>query len=121
LTLPDHALLDLLPGALQGRTDALGLFDIVGVAAESLGHLVVARIAEIAAGRVAFGVGGPGAIEADDSQQQQLVPDRSVGLHRVLPRRAVAIEADNLYVGLAGLGTDRKRHPHTRRAERPGI
>src|SRR6516225_4966542 len=29
----DHALLDLLPGALQGRADALRLFDIFGVAA----------------------------------------------------------------------------------------
>src|SRR6516225_8869934 len=39
----DHALLDLLPGTLQGRADVLGLFDIFGVAAERLGHLVVAR------------------------------------------------------------------------------
>jgi transketolase N-terminal domain/subunit len=45
----DHALLDFAPGALQCRADVLGLFDIFGVAAQGLGHLVVARVAEIAA------------------------------------------------------------------------
>ena len=40
----DHALLDLLPRALQGRADALGLFDIFGVAAERLGRLVIACV-----------------------------------------------------------------------------
>jgi hypothetical protein len=45
-----HALLELLPGALQGRADALGLFDIFGVATQGLGHLVVAGVAEVAAG-----------------------------------------------------------------------
>src|ERR1700730_10644160 len=53
----DHALLDLLPRAQQGRADVLGPFDIFGVAAERLGHLVVARVAEVAARLVAFGVG----------------------------------------------------------------
>src|SRR6266481_6187729 len=43
----DHALLDLAPGTLQGRADVLGLLDIFGVAAERLGHLVVARVAEV--------------------------------------------------------------------------
>jgi hypothetical protein len=43
----DRALLDL---ALQGRADALGLFDIFGVAAERLGHLVVAGVAEVGEG-----------------------------------------------------------------------
>src|SRR6266404_3541629 len=51
----DHALLDLLPGAQQGRADLLGLFDILGVAAQGLGHLVVTRVAEVAAGLVALG------------------------------------------------------------------
>jgi hypothetical protein len=40
---------------------------------------------------------------------------------RSAPKRAVAIEADDLYVGLGGLGTDPKRHPHTHRANGPGI
>jgi hypothetical protein len=39
----DHAFLDLAPGALQGRADVLGLFDIFGSAAQGLGHLVVAQ------------------------------------------------------------------------------
>ena len=55
----DHAVVDLLLRALQGRTDVFGLLDVFAVAAESLGHDVVARVAEIAAGLVAFGVGGP--------------------------------------------------------------
>src|SRR5208282_6246846 len=90
----DHALLDLLPGAQQRRADALGLFDIFGVAAESLGHLVVARVAEVAARLVAFGVGGPAAIEADHAEERQFVAYRSVELHRVLPKGAVAVQAD---------------------------
>src|SRR5262252_2273449 len=64
----DHALLDLVPSALQGRADALGLFYIFGIAAQGLSHLVVPRVAEVAAGLVAFGVGGPAAIEADYAQ-----------------------------------------------------
>jgi len=38
----DYALLDPLPGALQGRADLLGLLDIFGLAAQGLGHLVIA-------------------------------------------------------------------------------
>jgi hypothetical protein len=57
----DHALRDLASGTL-GRSDVLGLFDILGVAAERLGHLVVARVAEIAAGLIALRVGGPAAV-----------------------------------------------------------
>jgi hypothetical protein len=34
-------------GAQQGWADALGLFDIFGVATRGPGHLVVARVAEI--------------------------------------------------------------------------
>src|SRR6516162_1995839 len=44
----DHALLDLLAGALQGWADALGL--------PNLDHLVVARVAEITVGLVVFKV-----------------------------------------------------------------
>src|SRR5215467_14260386 len=88
----DHALLDLLPGALQGRADGLGLFDIFGVAAERLGHLVVAGVAEIAARLVVLRVRGPTAIETDHAQQRQFVPDRGVELHRVLPEGAVAMQ-----------------------------
>jgi hypothetical protein len=69
-----HALLFLASGTLPGRSDVLGLFDLLGVAAERLGHLVVARVAEIAAGLIAFGVGGPAAVEADHAQQWQFVP-----------------------------------------------
>src|SRR5438105_4889083 len=99
----DHALFDLLPGAQQGQADVLGLFDIFGVAAERLGHLVVARVAETAAGVVALRVGGPAAIEADHAQERQFVPDRGVELHRVLPERAVAVQADALCLWLGGL------------------
>src|SRR5215469_8380689 len=95
----DHALLDLLPGALQGRADGLGLFDIFGVAAQGLGHLVVARVAEIAAGLVALRVGGPAAVEADDAQERQFVAYRGVELHRVLAERSVAVQADDLGIG----------------------
>src|SRR5215208_2609595 len=52
----DASLLDLLLGALQGRADLLGLLDIFAVAAEPLGHLVVARVAEVAARLVALRV-----------------------------------------------------------------
>ena len=41
----DHAVLDLLPGAL--RANVLGRFDIFGVATQRLGRLVVARVAQI--------------------------------------------------------------------------
>src|SRR6516225_5624427 len=69
----DHALLDLAPGAVQGWADLLGLFDIFGVAAQGLGHLVVAGVAEITAGLVVFGVGGPAAVQADDAEERQFV------------------------------------------------
>src|ERR1700757_1460765 len=65
----DHALLDLLPGTLQRRADGLGLLDIFGVAAQGLGHLVVAGVAEVAAGLVALRVGSPATVEADDAQE----------------------------------------------------
>src|SRR5271165_2995436 len=107
----DHSLLDLTPGSLQGRANVLGLFDIFGVAAQGLGHLVIAGVAEVAAGLVAFGVGGPAAVEADHAQERQFVPDRGVELHRVLPEGAVAVQADDLRVGLGGLGADRERQP----------
>src|SRR6516162_2772423 len=92
----DHALLDLAPGALQGWADLLGLFDIFGVAAQGLGHLVVARVTEVTAGLVAFGICGPAAVEADHTQEWQFVPHRSVELHRVLPEGAVAVQTDDL-------------------------
>src|SRR5579863_696722 len=44
----DHAVIDLLLRALQGRADLFRPLDIFAPAAERLGHLVVARIAEIA-------------------------------------------------------------------------
>jgi len=84
-----------------------------------MGHDVVAGVAEIAAGLVAFGVGGPAAVEADDSQQRQFVAHRGVELHRVLPERAVAVQADDLGLGLGRLGADRKTavpHPSCRTA-----
>src|SRR5580704_18024876 len=43
----------------QCRAHVFGLLDIFAVAAEPLRHDVVARVAEIAAGLVALGVGGP--------------------------------------------------------------
>src|SRR5215470_17230948 len=104
----DHALLDLLPGALQGRAAVLGFFDIFGVAAQGLGHLVIARVAEVAARLVALGIGGPAAVEADDAEERQFVPYRGVELHRVLAERAVTVQADDLRRRLGGLGADRK-------------
>ena len=50
----DRAAIDLPLGAVQSRADFVGAFDIFAVAAERLGHLVEARIAEIAAGLVAL-------------------------------------------------------------------
>src|SRR5215469_11820099 len=91
---PDHALLDL-PRALQSRANVLGVFDIFGVAAQSLGHLVVARVSEVAARLVASRIGGPLAVEADHAQQGQFVPDRGVELHRVLPEGVIAMQADD--------------------------
>ena len=43
----DHVLLDLLPGALEGRADALALLDIFGVATQDLDHFAAAGVAEI--------------------------------------------------------------------------
>jgi hypothetical protein len=104
----DHAFLDLLPGTLQSRADVLELFDKFGVSARGLGHLVVACVAEIAGGLVALGVGGPAAIKADHAQQRQFVPHRGVELHCVLPEPPVAVQADELRVGLRRVGADRK-------------
>ena len=70
--------------ALQGRADALGLFDIFGVAAQSL---VIARVAEIVASLVELGVGGPAAIQADHAWERQLVPDRRVKFAMALKAR----------------------------------
>src|SRR6516162_5988060 len=117
----DHALLDLAPGALQRWADLLGLFDIFGIAAQGLGHLVVARVAEITPGLVALRVSGPTAIEADHAQERQFVPHRGVELHRVLPERAVAVQANDLCRGLGGLGADCERQPYPHRAKGSGI
>jgi hypothetical protein len=40
----------------------------------------VARVAKVAAALVALGVGGPAAIDADDAQKRQSVPDHGVEL-----------------------------------------
>ena len=49
------------------------------------------------------------------------MPDRGVELHRVLPERAVAVQANDLRIWLGGLGADRERQSDTHRAEGPGI
>src|SRR5712692_10277852 len=84
-----HALVDLFLRAFEGRADVLRLFDIFAVGAEALGHDVVARVAEVAARLVALRVRGPAAVEADDAEERQFVPDRGVELHRVLPEGTV--------------------------------
>jgi hypothetical protein len=57
---------------LQGGADLLRLFDVFGLAAQGLGHLVIARVAEITAGLVVFGVGAPAAVKADYAQSSNL-------------------------------------------------
>src|SRR5271170_6008062 len=116
-----HALVDSFLRALQGRADVFWLLDIFAIAAEPLGHDVVAGVAEITAGLVTIGVGGPAAVQADDAEQWQLMAHRGVEFHRILPERAVAVQAYHLCPGLGGLGPDRKRQSHPHRAERPGI
>src|SRR5947208_11777834 len=116
-----HALVHLLLGAFQGRADVLGVLDIFAVRTEALRHNVVPRIAKIAARLVALGIGGPAAIEADDAEQRQFMPYRGVELHRVLPERAVAVQADDLVIRLRCLGADREGQADPHRAERPRI
>src|SRR5262249_50212900 len=62
-------------------------------------------------------VGGPTAVEADDAEKRQIVPDRGVELHRVLAKRAVAVQADDLRIGLGGLSANCKGQPHPHRAK----
>src|SRR6266851_4824557 len=116
-----HALVDLFLGAFEGRADVFRLLDILAVGAEALGHDVVAGVAEVAARLVVIRVRGPAAVEADDDEQRQFVAHRGVELHRVLAERAVAMQADDLLVGLGGLGADGKRQPDAHRAEGPRI
>src|SRR4051794_33427756 len=116
-----HSLVYLLLCPLQGRPDVLRFLDIFAVGAEALRHDVVTRVAEIAAGLVALRIGGPAAIEADHDEQRQLVPDRGIELHRVLPERAIAVQANDRRVRLRDLGTDCERHPHAHCPERTRI
>src|ERR1700732_3826168 len=51
--------INLLLRALQCRADVLRVLDVFAVATEPFGHLVVAGVAEVAAGLVALRVGGP--------------------------------------------------------------
>ena len=46
---------------------------------------------------------------------------RGVELHRILPEQAVAVQADDLCVGLGGLRANREGQTHTHRAERSRI
>src|SRR5438874_8219380 len=64
----DAAVVDLFLGAFEGRADVFRVLDVFAVAAEALGHLVVAGVAEVATGLVALGVGGPAAVQADDDE-----------------------------------------------------
>jgi hypothetical protein len=97
--------------------DGLGLFDIFGVAAERLGHFVVARVAEITAGLVALGVGGPAAITTAAFLCRTAVAS-SIAF---CPNEPSPCRQMTCAKGFGGPGGERKRHPHTHRAERPGI
>jgi hypothetical protein len=78
----DQAAIDLPLGAVQSRADFVGALDIFAAAAERSGHLVEARIAEIAAGLVALRVGGSAAVEADHHEDRNIVGAQRCG-HRL--------------------------------------
>src|SRR5438093_6395221 len=69
----DHRRLAGRPRPLERRTDLRGLLDVLAVRAEVLGHLVVARVAEVAPGFVLLRVGRPAAVEADHHQDRDVV------------------------------------------------
>src|SRR5262249_10648858 len=65
-------------GALERGPDLVWLLAVLAVCAEVLRHLVVARVAEIAAGLVLLRIGGPSAVVADHAQDRHPVTDGGV-------------------------------------------
>ena len=62
---------NLALGALKRRADVLCLVDVVAIAAERLGHLLVTRVAEVAPRLFALRVGGPTAARGQTRQARQ--------------------------------------------------
>ena len=105
----------------QRGANVFGFFDVLAIAAQALGHFVVARVAKIASGFFAFGVGCPAPIQADHHQDRQLVAHSRVKFHGVQAERTVAMHHDHLLVGARGLCAHAKRHAHAHHAEGAGI
>src|SRR5512145_2600412 len=72
----DHGRLARRPGALERGPDLVRLLDELAVPAEVLGDLVVAGVAEVAAGLVLLRVRRPAAVVADHDHDGDLVTHR---------------------------------------------
>ena len=102
-------------GPLQGGFDLGGVFDFFAVAAEGLGHFVEGGEAELPARLSGVeGAGGPACVVADDGYYREVVADCRVDLHSVHAHGAVAVEDEDLLVGLGELGAYAvgKAHAH---------
>src|SRR3984957_10649218 len=117
----NRAAIDLPLSAVQSRANFIRVFDVFAITAERFGHLVETRIAKITTGLVALGVSGPASVEADPHQDRNVMAHRGVELECVEAKRAVAVDDDDLLVGLGDLRTDSERQSNAHGAEWSGI
>src|SRR5262252_716088 len=97
------------------------LFDDLAMRAVVDSDLVVAGIAEVAAGLVLLGVRGPATVVADDDEHGDLVAHGRVDLRPVDAVGAVAMQDDHLRVRARDLGADPERHADAHAAERTRV
>src|SRR5438093_7284780 len=117
-------------GAAKGRTDLGRGGHLLAVAAQSFHHPVVRRLGvELRRGSVARAVQHllgnldlpPRAVVTDDPDERDLLADGALVLHRVQPERPVAVDDENLFVGLGQLGGHGEGGTYAEAAERARV
>src|SRR3990172_3536484 len=110
-------------GPLKGWPDLTWVHDILAVATERLGHLVVTGEAQIAARlrKPALRVGRPTAVQADHAYDVDLVPCCRVHFHGVQAERTIAMKHQHLLVRVGHLDTQAERQADTHGPPRPRV
>jgi hypothetical protein len=102
-------------GARDRALEGLRVVDPLGVGAERLGRLVVARAGDLEAvergaaeSALDLDLGVPARVVADDGQEGQAVPNGRVDLGQVVADRPVAEEGDDARLGAGQPGAERE-------------
>src|SRR4051812_24271835 len=126
----DQRRLATLAGALDRRSDVLRLADLLAVAAEHLGELVVLDVGELVADVAAIravlldlAVADLVHVRvvADDPDERQVEAHGRVEVEAGEAERAVAEQAHDLTVGVGLLRAEAERHADADRPERAGV